>query len=131
MGRAEQDIAPARSSPKAHLHVGWGMRRVKANDRDHHRRPPSPLRPWLRRLVLLPAAVVATFVALFFFAAILALFAAAAAGVVLGGWWLLRKRRSADSEQELEGEYVVVENHRLAETAADAAPEPGPIAGDR
>ncbi len=71
-------------------------------------------------LWLIPVAALVIVLASFLFAVLLVLFLGVAAAVGLRLWWLRRKlRRSGGASRVIEGDYLIIEEHRRSTRRRD------------
>jgi hypothetical protein len=75
-----------------------------------------PVSRWIISLVLVPTFIALAFLSAFFFSIFFPLFLFGGAILGLWIWWIRRKLRKFKGAENLEGEYVVIEETRIVET---------------
>jgi len=75
-----------------------------------------PVSPWKIALILIPAFIAVAFLSAFFFSLLFPLFLFGGIFLSLWIWWLRRKLLKSKRAENLEGEYVVIQEIRVVET---------------
>ncbi len=78
-----------------------------------------PVSPWKISLILIPTFIAAAFLSAVFFSILFPLFLFCGAILGLWIWWLRWKLRNSIRTENLEGEYLVIEETRIVETKID------------
>ena len=78
-----------------------------------------PVSGWKISLILIPAFIVLAFLSAFIFSIFFPLFLFGGVVIGLWIWWLRRKLLKSKRAENLEGEYVVIEETHIVETETD------------